>query len=33
MVERENPALPISRQCRVLVVSRATVYQRRRFEP
>jgi putative transposase len=27
MVERENPVLPISRQCRLLAVSRAAVYR------
>ena len=28
LVEREDPALPISRQCRLLAVSRASVYRR-----
>src|SRR5689334_15762195 len=28
LVEREAPALPVSRQCRVLSVSRASVYRR-----
>src|SRR5438045_5427017 len=28
MVERENPALPISQQCRLLAVSRSLVYRR-----
>src|SRR6185295_12632720 len=28
LVEREAPALPISRQCRLLSVSRASVYRR-----
>ena len=27
MVERENPVPPISRQCRLLAVSRAAVYR------
>src|SRR5712672_1859547 len=27
LVERENPALPVSRQCRLLAVSRASVYR------
>jgi putative transposase len=27
MVERENPVLPISQQCRLLAVSRAAVYR------
>jgi putative transposase len=29
LVEREAPALPVSRQCRLLAVSRASVYRRR----
>ena len=28
LVEREAPALPVSRQCRLLSVSRASVYRR-----
>ena len=28
LVEREAPALPVSRQCRLLAVSRASVYRR-----
>src|SRR5271166_3235040 len=28
LVERENPALPISQQCRLLAVSRSSVYRR-----
>jgi putative transposase len=28
LVERENPALPVSRQCRLLAVSRSSVYRR-----
>src|SRR5437016_3874802 len=28
LVEREDPALPVSRQCRLLAVSRASVYRR-----
>src|SRR5262249_59322023 len=28
LVEREAPALPISRQCRLLSVSRASIYRR-----
>ena len=28
LVERETPALPVSRQCRLLLVSRASVYRR-----
>jgi len=28
LVERESPALPVSRQCRLLAVSRASVYRR-----
>ena len=28
LVERENPALPISQQCRLLVVSRSLVYRK-----
>ena len=28
MVERENPALSVSQQCRLLVVSRAAVYRK-----
>ena len=27
LVEREDPALPVSRQCRLLAVSRASVYR------
>jgi hypothetical protein len=29
MVERENPALPIAQQCRLLAVSRAAVSESR----
>jgi putative transposase len=28
MVERENPALPIAQQCRLLAVSRSAVYRK-----
>jgi putative transposase len=28
LVERENPALPVSQQCRLLAVSRSSVYRR-----
>src|SRR2546421_6821040 len=28
LIEREAPALPVSRQCRLLAVSRASVYRR-----
>src|SRR5258708_30238434 len=28
LVEREDPALPVSRQCRLLAVSRSSVYRR-----
>ena len=28
MVERENPALPVSQQCRLLAVSRSAVYRK-----
>ena len=28
LVEREDPALPVSQQCRLLAVSRASVYRR-----
>jgi len=28
LVERENPALPIAQQCRLLAVSRAAVYRK-----
>ena len=28
LVEREAPVLPVSRQCRLLAVSRASVYRR-----
>ena len=28
LVERENPALPVSRQCRLLAVSRSSIYRR-----
>ena len=28
LVEREAPALPVTRQCRLLSVSRASVYRR-----
>ena len=28
MVERENPGLPISQQCRLLAVSRSAVYRK-----
>ena len=28
LVERATPALPVSRQCRLLAVSRASVYRR-----
>ncbi len=28
LVEREDPALPVLRQCRLLAVSRASVYRR-----
>jgi len=28
LVQREAPALPVSRQCRLLAVSRASVYRR-----
>src|SRR5215813_11859777 len=28
LVERESPALPVSRQCRLLALSRASVYRR-----
>ena len=28
MVERVNPVLPVSRQCRLLAVSRSSVYRR-----
>jgi hypothetical protein len=27
LVERENPALPVSQQCRLLAVSRSAVYR------
>jgi hypothetical protein len=28
LIERENPTLPISQQCRLLAVSRSSVYRR-----
>jgi putative transposase len=28
LVERENPALPISQQCRLLAVSRSSIYRK-----
>jgi len=28
LVERENPALPVSRQCRLLAVSRSLIYRK-----